>query len=71
MRKDVLRLRHDQHLTGLTPTTLAPFPAGAARPKILPAHEDPADRFLVATALIYELTLDAAGIGLTSLRNGK
>lgn len=28
--------------------------------EILPAHPDPADRFLVATALIYDLTLVTA-----------
>ena len=28
--------------------------------EILPAHEDPADRFLVATALVYDLTLVTA-----------
>jgi PIN domain nuclease of toxin-antitoxin system len=28
--------------------------------EILPAHDDPADRFLVATALIYELTFATA-----------
>ena len=28
--------------------------------EIMPAHEDPADRFLVATALIYDLTLATA-----------
>jgi PIN domain nuclease of toxin-antitoxin system len=28
--------------------------------EILPMHEDPADRFLVATALVYDLTFVTA-----------
>jgi PIN domain nuclease of toxin-antitoxin system len=32
--------------------------------EILPAHSDPADRFLAATALIYDLTLVTADQGL-------
>lgn len=36
--------------------------------EILPAHEDPADRFLVATALVYDLTLATADEELIRLR---
>jgi len=36
--------------------------------EILPAHEDPADRFLVATALIYDLTLVTADEALIRLK---
>jgi PIN domain nuclease of toxin-antitoxin system len=35
---------------------------------ILPAHEDPADRFLIATALIYDLTFVTADEALINAR---
>jgi PIN domain nuclease of toxin-antitoxin system len=35
---------------------------------ILPDHPDPADRFLVATALVYDLTLVTADAALVSAR---
>ena len=36
--------------------------------EILPAHQDPADRFLVATALVYDLTLATADEELIRLK---
>jgi PIN domain nuclease of toxin-antitoxin system len=42
------------------PGTLWPSEASARYSRILPAHPDPADRFLVATALTYDLTLVTA-----------
>lgn len=36
--------------------------------EILPSHEDPADRFLVATALIYDLTFATADEALIRAR---
>jgi PIN domain nuclease of toxin-antitoxin system len=36
--------------------------------EILPAHEDPADRFLVATALVYDLTFATADEALIRLK---
>jgi PIN domain nuclease of toxin-antitoxin system len=36
--------------------------------EVLPAHQDPADRFLVATALVYDLTLATADEELIRLR---
>jgi PIN domain nuclease of toxin-antitoxin system len=36
--------------------------------QIMPAHPDPADRFLVATALIYDLTLVTADATLIDAR---
>lgn len=36
--------------------------------EILPAHEDPADRFLVATALVYDLVLATADEALIRLK---
>jgi PIN domain nuclease of toxin-antitoxin system len=36
--------------------------------EILPAHEDPADRFLIATALIYDLTFATADEALINTR---
>jgi PIN domain nuclease of toxin-antitoxin system len=36
--------------------------------EVLPAHEDPADRFLVATALVYDLTFATADEALIRLK---
>jgi PIN domain nuclease of toxin-antitoxin system len=36
--------------------------------EILPTHEDPADRFLVATALVYDLTFATADETLIRLK---
>jgi PIN domain nuclease of toxin-antitoxin system len=36
--------------------------------EIMPAHQDPADRFLVATALVYDLTLATADEALLRLK---
>jgi PIN domain nuclease of toxin-antitoxin system len=36
--------------------------------EILPAHQDPADRFLIATALIYDLTFATADDALLRLK---
>lgn len=36
--------------------------------EVLPDHDDPADRFLVATALVYELTLATADDALIRAR---
>jgi PIN domain nuclease of toxin-antitoxin system len=36
--------------------------------EIMPAHADPGDRFLVATALVYDLTLVTADEGLVAAK---
>ncbi|MGH8695076.1 MAG: type II toxin-antitoxin system VapC family toxin [Burkholderiales bacterium] len=55
---------------GRTPAHEAPLTHQVAirSREILPAHEDPADRFLVATALIYDLTLVTADETLIRLK---
>ena len=55
---------------GRTPAHEAPLTHQVAirSREILPAHEDPADRFLVATALIYDLTFVTADETLIRLK---
>jgi PIN domain nuclease of toxin-antitoxin system len=55
---------------GNTPASEAPLTHQVAirSRDILPAHEDPAGRFLVATALVYDLTLATADDALIRAR---
>lgn len=55
---------------GNTPASEAPLTHQVAirSRDVLPAHEDPADRFLVATALVYDLTLATADDALIRAR---
>lgn len=55
---------------GQTPAHEAPLTHEVAirSREVLPAHEDPADRFLVATALLYDLVLVTADEALIRAR---
>jgi PIN domain nuclease of toxin-antitoxin system len=55
---------------GNTPASEAPltYQVAIRSREVLPAHEDPADRFLVATALVYDLTLATADEALIRAR---
>jgi len=55
---------------GRTPAHEAPLNHQVAvrSREVLPAHEDPADRFLIATALVYDLTFVTADETLIRLK---